>query len=309
MLAAGGAAFLLVWVVGARRLAATYPRPPALALVMTVGRTHPATVVRFEQAGRLVRLGPAPPVVAPWQQAAWYDGSLWVAMGRALDQVRPSGRVVEWPVAGGTALMAYAENGRLWMLTAAPGGTTRLWRRYGGALAAVARVPGGLPRFVAGRTHPWLLLILPHRTVLWWPGHRQAWNEPAPETAVLTPGGLWLPTESLGVERLGPGSTRRRYRPPPGKAVLAVVGQRPWLVTSGGMVPVIGGRPAWEETVPWPSRPPAGLTATADGPWIFIQTSAAGGWWLWTGSSPRFEAVREPVPAYATVLDVVPWPR
>jgi hypothetical protein len=301
---------LLVWVAGTRRLGATYPRPPALALVMSVGRTRPATAVRFEQGGRLVRLGPAPPVVAPWQQAAWYDGSLWVAMGRAVDQVRPSGRVVEWSVSGGTAMMAYAENGRLWMLTSAPGGTTWLWRRCGGAFVAVARVPGGLPRFVAGRTHPWLLLILPHRTVLWWPGgHRQAWNEPAPETAVLTPGGLWVPTESLGVERLGPGPTRHRYRPPPGDAVLAVVGQRPWLVTTGGMVPVVDGRPAWEETVPWPSPPPAGLTATADGPWIFVQTSAAGGWWFWTGSSPRFEAVREPVPAYATVLDMVPWPR
>jgi hypothetical protein len=276
---------------------------------MTVGRTHPATAV-WLGGGRVVRVGPAAPVTAPWQQAAWYEGSLWVANGRTVAEVTPPGRLVTWASPGGAALMAYAANGRLWILTAAPGGPTRLWRWRRRRFVAAGTLPGGLPRFIAGPTHPWILLVLPRITGLWWPGVRfRAWDEPAPETAVVAAEGIWLPTADLGVERVGPGSEVHRYRPPAGEVVLAVVGPRPWLVTTGGMVPVTGGRPAWTLAVPWPSPPPAGVTATAAGPWIFVQTSAAGGWWFWTGSSPRFYAVREPLPRYATVLDVVPWPR
>ncbi len=290
------------------------PTPPGIAAVVEAGAGGPVSVrwTGMAVAAPPTPLGRTAGLWPPWQMAAVFDGRLWVALGSRVARLRPGGRadVVRSP--GGAALLLYAAASRLWLVTDRSGRPAVLWTWFGHGFHRCAVLPAGLPRFVGAGGHPWILLIRPRQTLLWWMGRRVAIDVAAPESVGVQGRDVWLPMavgSRPGVAVARGGRVRHRFLPPASVAVLAVGGAPPWLLTSAGLVPIRGARPRWRSVRPWPWPPPAGLSLVDAGSWLLVRTGAGAGWWFNPRAGLFRGSVHLTLPAHTTVLDLVAWPQ
>lgn len=237
--------------------------------------------------GRRLAAAPVPGTVgllAPWQSLAVWHGRAMVAAVDRLAAVSPGGAVQAWASPGGALLEVFAAHGVLWLLTARRDGSSRLWR-FDGRFHPVAAVPSGLVRFIPGTPHPWMLLIRPARTLVWWPGTRPLTIAAPAEgaaTAVVADR-TWVPVV-VGARPALWTSDGRRGRiqlESFAEGVLAVSASRPaWGFGVPGAVPLGPGGPRWAALRKWPGPLAGPIAPVGTGPRILVMDGPARGYWF-----------------------------
>lgn len=233
---------------------------------------------------RQVSLGNAVGMLAPWESLAVWRRSAVVAAVDRLVTVAAGGRVRSWPSPDGAVLEVFAARGRLWVLTARRGGSSRLWR-FDGRFRPVAAVPAGLVRFVPGDRHPWILLVRPRDTRLWWPGLRPVTiAAPAEGQATAAVGSrTWVPVLVGDRPGLWMGSGDRGHIAVEGfeRGVLAVSATRPaWGFGVQGAVPLGASGPRWGALRAWPGPLAGPVTPVGTGPRVLVMDGPARGFWF-----------------------------
>ncbi len=283
---------------------------PALVAVIEEGAAGPVYAVGIPGQGP-VRLGPAPGLVSPFDPAAVWRSALYVALGAAVVRVSPGRPPTFLTSPAGRALQVYADNGRLYLLTEAGRGVAGLYVWQAGRFARLGRTPAGFFRFLPGSRHPWLLVIRPHTTELYWPG-APSLQAPVPgaESGAVAGGGLVMPDAGheralfvIGVRSL------RQIRMPRG-LVLAVTGPPVWVVGTDGLFSEKRGRIG--RRVAWPARPPAGVSVVGEGeggPWVLVREQALGGVWFNRADGRFGPPVRLQWAGTGSVLGLAVWPK
>jgi hypothetical protein len=313
----GGLIFLGT-VVGLWRTTRPAPSPAAVVILAArpAGGQFRLGVSWWTATGRPVdhvALRGTVGLLAPWESlAVWHHEAVVAAQGR-LVAVSRTGRVQSWPSPDGAVLEVYFGAGQLWVLTARRHGATRLWR-FSGRFRPVATVPWGLARFVPGARHPWLLLVRPRDTRLWWPGS-EALVIPAPAEGQATAAvgrRIWVPVVAQDRPGLwiGSGKGGRLAREAFDRGVFAVSSTRPpWGFGPAGAVPLGADGPRWDRVRAWPGPLVVPVTPVGTGRRVLVMDGPAEGFWFDVRTG-RFEGTFRAQWTEAVVpVAVQLWPR